>query len=145
MLIDTFSVSNSYPTDRGSSFTINATPPLSQLRDTEIPKRIPTKEINDTDYNNIEQDTTDDEDLSTHSAAKTRPCLKESMSLMNSEAGLSLQKHNTIDNFKSSVISNMNQVSKRNDKRTRLHFPDDNFEIEAKKRKSSVILKPILV
>ncbi|KAG5517931.1 hypothetical protein PMAC_000386 [Pneumocystis sp. 'macacae'] len=145
MFVDTFSISNSYPTDRGSNFTINATPPLSQLRDTEMLERIPTKEMNDTNYNNIEPDTTDDEDLSTHNIAKTKPYLKESASLINSEAGLSLQKHNTINNFKSCIMSNIDRIPKRNDKRTRLHFPDDNFEIEAKKRKSSIILKPILV
>ncbi|KTW25949.1 hypothetical protein T552_03223 [Pneumocystis carinii B80] len=143
--INALSIANSSDINslKGSNFNINAIP-LSELQDANIPKEFCTKEINDINYNNAELDTTDDEDLSTQSIVK-KSYLTESTNLINSNTGFNLQRHNTIDNLKAHTMSHINQISKKNNKRTRLHFPDENFDAETKKRKSSVILKPILV
>ncbi|EMR09970.1 hypothetical protein PNEG_01729 [Pneumocystis murina B123] len=143
--INALSITNSSGVDslKDPNFIINATP-LSELKDANIPKELCIKEINDINHNNAELDTTDDEDLSAQNIIK-KPHLTESTNLINSNAGFGLQKHNTINNFKTYAISNINQIPKKNNKRTRLHFSDENFDTEAKKRKSSVILKPILV
>lgn len=144
-LIDALSIENSCPSDsyKDSNSIINTTQ-LSELQGAGTLEGLSVKE-NNTNHNNVDPDTTDDEDLSTRDAVKTKPYLKESMTLINSGSNFGLQKHDNIDNLKSCALSNINQFSKSNDKRSRLHFPDENFDIEAKKRKSSVILKPILV
>ncbi|KAG4304964.1 hypothetical protein PORY_001639 [Pneumocystis oryctolagi] len=146
MFVDTLSTSDSCSNDlfKKSSFSVNTIHPLSQSQNTEITNEVPIKETNDTNDDNVEPDTTDDEDLSTHDTVKTKPYLKESTILMNCDTDFNLQKRDTINNLKSCAASTINQIPKKNDKRTRLHL-DKNFEIEAKKRKSSVILKPILV
>ncbi|KAG4301694.1 hypothetical protein PCANB_001869 [Pneumocystis canis] len=153
MLIDTLSIANSYPTNsfKESDFAIHATP-LSQMQHTNIQENFSIKQMNDANNanntnnaDNNEPDTTDDEDLSTRDSIKTKSYLKESTTLINSGTDFCLQKHDTINNFKSCTMSNINRISKRNDKKSRLHFSNENFDIEAKKRKTSIILKPILV
>ncbi|QSL65791.1 hypothetical protein MERGE_000069 [Pneumocystis wakefieldiae] len=134
--MNALSITNSFGVNslKDSCFITNSTP-LSELQNANIPKQLSIKEMNDINHNNAELDTTDDEDLSAQNIVK-KPYLTESTNLINSNADFVLQKHNTVNHFKTYATSNINHIPKKNTKRTCIQFSGEDFDAEAKKRKS---------